>query len=139
MTAVEHITARHAKCLSEYLKAGQKHESSLHLHGQLMGLEFAASCLDNDLGDGLAKSRHLIDQMLVADLTAYAADMAEADEAARAQRNDAAFGHGWDHDDDSDDLTDENTDYGDEDTGEDCNVELATCAAEFDRDVMEGR
>jgi hypothetical protein len=73
-TAIDRICAEHARCLTGYLKAKQTTEDALHWHGQLHGLEFAASCLDNDLGDALIRSRHLIDQLATADLTSVIAE-----------------------------------------------------------------
>lgn len=66
-TAIYRIRTEHARCLGEYLRAKQSMESAMHLHGQLHGLEFAASCLDNDLGDALMRARHGIERHILSE------------------------------------------------------------------------
>lgn len=95
---------------------------------------------DDAMHDALTHILEVAGQAIAEATTHPLQDEMEAEQREHEERADAA--RPVEHDDDRDHLTDDNTDfgdpdpylYGDEDTGEDCNVEQLQCAADHARD-----
>lgn len=62
MAVIDLIRTEHARALSAYSKALAASASFLHEHGQMMGLEYAASAIDYRIGDELMKARYAVER-----------------------------------------------------------------------------